>query len=132
MIFDSTVWIDYSRGVINSQTDLLDSFLAQGEQSDVCPPIVQEILQGIRKESEYEQMREILFEMNFLMLDPYFVSEEAAKLYRELRRKGVKINKPDDCIIGFYALHFDRVLVHTDKDFDKISKHTKLRFYKGK
>jgi hypothetical protein len=132
MIFDSTVWIDYSRGVINTQTNLLDGFLAQGEPVDICPTILQEVLQGIKKESEYEQLREVLFEMNFLMLDPYFVAEEAAKLYRQLRRKGTTINKPNDCVIAFYAIHFDHVLVHNDKDFDKISKHSKLKVYRTK
>ncbi len=68
--------------------------------------------------------------VNFLNLDGYFVAEEAAKIYRTLRKKGITIRKPNDCIIAFYAIHFNLKLVHNDSDFDKIAKHTKLKIHK--
>jgi predicted nucleic acid-binding protein len=129
MIFDSSVWINYSIGKINKETDLLDSSLARGIPSDMCPPILQEILQGIRSSFDYERTKDMLFEMNLLQLDPYFVAEGAANLYRNLRAKGVTIQKPNDCQIAFYAIHFKLKLVHNDKDYDKIAKHTSLKIY---
>ncbi len=132
MIFDSSVWINYSIGKKNGQTDLLDVYLQQGEQAYLCPPILQEVLQGIREPSEYSRVAGILHEMIFLRLDSYVVAEGAANLYRSLRAKGITIRKPNDCIIAFYAMHFKLMLAHNDADFDKIAKHTPLKVYKPK
>lgn len=130
MIFDSSVWINYLTGKSNLETDLLDNFLATGNIQHVCPPILQEVLQGIRDPLDYQKTRNILFLMNFLQLDPYYVAEEGALIYRTLRKKGVTIRKPNDCLIAFYAIHFKIDLVHSDKDFGKIAKHTALKIYK--
>ena len=129
MIFDSSVWINYLTGKSNVQTDLLDNFLATGSNQHICPPILQEVLQGIRDQSDYQKTRSILILLNFLQLDAYDVAEEAARIYRSLRAKGITIRKPNDCLIAYYAIHFNLELVHNDKDFDKIARHTALKVY---
>jgi len=62
MIFDSTIWIDYLKGVKSKYTDLLDRNLEVYAQVDVhlCPPIFQEVLQGIRITDNYEFIKELL------------------------------------------------------------------------
>ncbi|MBY0434183.1 MAG: PIN domain nuclease [Cyclobacteriaceae bacterium] len=129
MIIDSSVWINYLTGRNTKETELLDRLLSRGIQQQICPPILQEVLQGIREEKDFESTREILFQMIFLNLDPYFAAEGASKIYRALRKKGVTIEKGNDCLIAFYAIHFDLDLVHNDRDFDKIAKHTSLKIY---
>jgi predicted nucleic acid-binding protein len=129
ILFDSSVWINYLKGKIDEKTDLLDSYFSNGIQCFVCPPIVQEVLQGIKNPSDYFQTKETLFQMTFLQLDSYFVAESATMIYRKLRENGVTINKPNDCIVAFYAIHFDIKLAHNDKDFDKIAKHTSLKVF---
>ncbi len=129
MIFDSSVWINYLTGKSNSETDLLDDFLANASTQHICPPILQEVLQGIKDASNYQKTRNTLFLMNFLQLDPYYVAEEGAQIYRALRKKGITIQKPNDCLIAFYAIHFKIELVHNDKDFDKIARHTSLKIH---
>jgi predicted nucleic acid-binding protein len=129
MIFDSSVWINYLTGKGNSETNLLDGFLATGIVQHVCPPIIQEVLQGIKDSADYQKTRNILFLIDFLQLDSYYVAEEGAQIYRALRKKGVTLQKPNDCLIAFYAIHFKLELVHNDKDFDKIAKHTSLKVY---
>jgi predicted nucleic acid-binding protein len=47
---------------------------------------------------------------------------EAARIYFELRRKGVTINSPVDCCIAQIALENGAFLLHRDKDFEKISR----------
>jgi predicted nucleic acid-binding protein len=130
MIFDSSVWINYAIGKSNTETNLLDASLQKGFPFQICPPILQEVLQGIREELDFKKTREVLFALDFLNLDSYYVAEEAATIYRLLRRKGITIEKPNDCIIAFYAIHFKLELVHNDKDFDKIARHTALKVYK--
>ncbi|TAG59706.1 MAG: hypothetical protein EAZ26_14390 [Runella slithyformis] len=53
----------------------------------------------------------------------------AAQLYRGLRKKGVTIRKPNDCLIAYYALHFNIELCHNDVDFDLIAAHNNLKIW---
>jgi predicted nucleic acid-binding protein len=131
MIFDSSVWIDFFQGKKTVHTNLLDELLERYDETDVhiCPAILQEVLQGLRSRENYDLLQELMFSSQFLYLDPYFVAENAAGIYRSLRTKGITILKPNDCQIAFYAIHFKLKLVHTDKDFDKIAKHTSLKIY---
>jgi predicted nucleic acid-binding protein len=131
MIFDSSIWIDFFRGRKSDFTDLLDGKLAEFDTPDVylCPSILQEVLQGINDSDDAELIKNLLFSCKFLLLDSYWVAEKSAEIYRNLRKKGITINKPNDCIIAFYAIHFDIKLAHNDKDFDKIAKHTSLKVF---
>ena len=130
MIFDTSVWIDFSRGKKTSLADLLQHRIYDDLKVYVCPPVYQEILQGVKNEKELEEIRGLLLSLDFLLLDPYFVAEGSATIFRQLQKVGVTIRKPNDCIIAFYAIHFNLKLVHSDSDFDKIAKHTDLKIYK--
>jgi predicted nucleic acid-binding protein len=65
-----------------------------------------------------------------LQLPPIQAAVGSADLYRSLRKKGLTIRKCNDCLIAFYAIEFSTALVHSDSDFDLISKHTKLKTWK--
>jgi predicted nucleic acid-binding protein len=131
MIFDSSIWIDYLRGNKTPSTNLLDRLLDEYTVPNVhlCPAIFQEILQGINQKDNPLLIKDLLLTSQFLQIDSYFAAENAATLYRSLRIKGITIRKPNDCLIAFYAIHFKLELVHNDKDFDKIAKHTSLKVY---
>ena len=53
--------------------------------------------------------------------------EEAAALYRFLRTKSFTIRKPFDCLISVIAMHHEIPILHNDRDFDHIARHTSLR-----
>jgi predicted nucleic acid-binding protein len=53
----------------------------------------------------------------------------AAKLYRNLRKKGITIRKPNDCLIAYYAITNDIELVHNDSDFDLIAENSTLKIW---
>lgn len=129
MFFDSSIWIDFLNGKQTSHAALLQNRIKSYSTVYVCPPIYQEVLQGIRDDKKLEEIRDLILSLNFLTLDSYFASDGAISIYRLLRKKGITIEKPNDCLIAFYAIHFKLELVHNDKDFDKIAKHTSLKVY---
>ena len=47
---------------------------------------------------------------------------EASNIYRTLRKEGITIRKPIDCMIAAVALHNNIPLIHNDKDFYPIEK----------
>ncbi|MBS1487731.1 MAG: PIN domain nuclease [Bacteroidetes bacterium] len=130
MIFDTSVWIDFSRGKNTRLADVLQKRIRNDQKVYICPPIYQEILQGIKTENELIETKSLLMSLDFLSLDAYFASEGAANIFRQLQRHGITVRKPNDCIISFYAIHFNLKLVHNDSDFDKIARYTLLKIFK--
>ncbi len=51
----------------------------------------------------------------------------AAGVFRSLRKQGVAIRKPVDCMIASVAIEHDVPLLHNDRDFDYIAKYSNLR-----
>lgn len=96
----------------------------------LTPTIFQEILQGIRDDFKYLQIKEMLSYFTVLELPPIRAAVGAADLYRSLRKKGVTIRKSNDCLIAYYALEFSCSMAHADFDFDLISKHVGLKILK--
>ena len=127
LIFDTSVWIDFLKDKSNPEADLLTSYINQEDQVLLIPTILQEVLQGIREDSQYRQIKEIFSYFTVLQLSPVQAAIGAAELYRGLRKKGVTIRKSNDCLIAFYAIGFSAPLVHLDSDFELISKHSKLK-----
>ena len=130
-LFDTTVWIDFIKGIDNRQTQLLGETISQEPRFVlITPTVLQEILQGLRTESDFNRTKTIL--ESFQMLSPGWadISVDAARLYFTLRKKGVTIRKSTDCLIAQIALYFDILLVHNDVDFDHIAQHTPLRTFR--
>jgi predicted nucleic acid-binding protein len=130
LIFDTSVWIDFLRNKSNPPSDLLTSYIEKNDQVLLTPTILQEVLQGIRDDAQYQHVKEILSYFTILQLPPIQAAVGAAELYRSLRKKGLTIRKSNDCLIAFYAIEFSTVLAHSDSDFDLIGKHTKLKIWR--
>jgi predicted nucleic acid-binding protein len=132
LIFDTSVWTDFLRNKSTPASDLLADYIEQNDQILLVPTILQEILQGIREDTQYHHIKEILSYFSVLQMSPVQAASGAAELYRALRKKGLTIRKSNDCLIAFYAIEFSTMLVHSDNDFDLIGKHSKLKTWKGK
>jgi predicted nucleic acid-binding protein len=52
---------------------------------------------------------------------------EAAAIYRRSRHGGVAVRKLVDCLICAVAIRAGATVVHRDKDFDLIARHTAIR-----
>ena len=126
VLVDTSVWIDFFLGAEVLHVELLERLLREGE--DICTSgvILTEVLQGIRRESDYERT---MHYMDSLLYLPSAKSTfiKAADMYRSLRRKGVTIRKPIDCMIAAVALMHDVSLLHNDRDFDQLAAHCGLK-----
>src|SRR5882724_1036560 len=123
MIFDTSVWIDFLRNKRNPPSDLLAEYIETNDLILLVPTILQEILQGIREDAQYRHIKDILSYFTVLQVSPVQAVIGAAELYRTLRKKGLTIRKGNDCLIAYYAIEFSATLVHSDNDFDLISKY---------
>jgi len=126
VLVDTTVWIDFFADRIEPHVAALQELIENEEDLCLCGVILAEVLQGIQSDADYIKTKDYLAELIFLpMRQATFV--RAAEVYRSLRKRGGTIRKPVDCMIASVAIEHDIRLLHNDRDFDYIAKHSKLR-----
>jgi len=125
ILVDTSAWIDFFQGAASRENTLLKDCLSQREHIFTAGVIVQEILQGIRDDSQHRTVREYLF--LFSKIDIQFSDyEDAADIYRNLRKRGITIRSPIDCLIAALAIRHRLFLLHKDRDFTVIARHHPL------
>ena len=116
-LIDSSVWIDF----LNNKTDnSIDKCIALN-QSGIMSLIYTEVLQGA-KQNKFDTYCAYLSAQPFYTLKDGKTSyEQAAQIYRKCRKQGITIRSSIDCLIAQCAIENDLILLHNDKDFDKIA-----------
>jgi predicted nucleic acid-binding protein len=125
VIVDSSIWIDYLNGAINSYTEWLDKELFR-QRIGLTDLILCEVLQGIRTDVRFLQVREYLLNFQVFGFGGIAMATAAAQNYRTLRKRGVTVRKPMDCLIATFCILEDHDLLHRDGDFDAFEKHLGL------
>lgn len=128
-LVDTSVWIDFFNGKVNPATNLLTELLEEDSEIFTSPVIIQEILQGIKSDKDHDILKEKLFSLNILSIDPIEAALGASDLYRELRKKGITIRETNDILIAFHCIYCNIPILHKDRDFGLISKHSDLKLY---
>ena len=129
VLVDTTVWVDFFNDKDTAQVRLLERYLLEGVDICTCGVIFTEVLQGIRKDSDYMKTRARFDAFLFLPMERQtFVT--AADMYRKLRKRGITIRKTVDCIIAAVAIEHDIPLLHNDRDFNPIEKVIGLKVVK--
>jgi predicted nucleic acid-binding protein len=126
VLVDTTVWIDLFRGKATAEAAEVERLLREGEDICTCGVVLTEVLQGIRADEDYRRTLSRFDELLFLPMGrETFV--RAAGLYRDLRREGITVRKPIDCMIAAVCLEHDASLLHNDRDFDPMAAHCGLK-----
>jgi predicted nucleic acid-binding protein len=124
ILVDTSVWIEIFRDKTGHVAKAFKEII--GAQNYALSRFHQlELLQGARNEKEWELLDGYLTTQYYLETSD-ITWQQAARIFFELRRKGVTINSPIDCCIAQIALEWDAVLLHRDKDFEKISRNRPL------
>ncbi len=84
--------------------------------------IYQEVLQGVASKHEFERVSEYLGSQTFYHpVDPVQSYREAALIYFRCRRAGVTIRSAIDCLIARVAVEHGLMLLHDDRDFERMA-----------
>ena len=116
-IVDSTVWVDYFRGVDTAQTTWLDRSVGS-EPLALTDLILCEILQGVRDDRTLVSLQQDLAAFPVLLNGGLDVAIAAASHYRTLRQKGRTVRGSIDCLIATFCLLRGHELLHNDRDYD--------------
>ncbi|KLU23118.1 twitching motility protein PilT [Caballeronia mineralivorans PML1(12)] len=126
-LVDSSVWIDYFRGVTSPETDKLDAMLGT-EALLTGDLIVAEVLQGFSAESEFNTARQLMTtRLSVVSLVGPDNAVQAARNYRALRAQGVTIRKTIDTLIATYCIENGVSLLFSDRDFNPFVDYLGLR-----
>ena len=127
VLVDTSVWIDAFNGKTTWQVKLFKKLIEEDFQIVLCPIIIQEILQGIKAENQFQEIKDTLSGFEVLIIDVIQAAHGAAALYRSVRKHGFTVRKSNDCLIAFYAIYHEVDLLHNDIDFDRIARHSALK-----
>jgi predicted nucleic acid-binding protein len=125
IVVDTTVWADFL-GAKGTSFDLhLTELFERGDAIALTNPIYCEILQGIRDQTKFAEVRDILRSYPILRLRELDTFEQAAGIYRDGRRRGFIIRKTIDCLIASTGAE----LYHNDRDYEFIARVRNLKIY---
>jgi predicted nucleic acid-binding protein len=125
ILVDSSVWIDYFRGSVTPETELLDQLLGQ-EIIATGDLILAEVLQGFQPDKDFNQAKKLMTSLMVVDLVGRDNAVQAAKNFRTLRAQGVTVRKTMDTLIATYCIENDVSLLFSDRDFDAFVQHLGL------
>ncbi len=128
ILVDTSVLIDLFAGRENRPTLRLRQLIRDSEPFYVAPPIIREVLQGARNETEWRRLRLYLTsQMRVDVADRLASEVAAARIYFDCRRRGLTVRSAADCLIAQIAIENSLVLLHNDRDFEAIRKVRPLK-----
>jgi predicted nucleic acid-binding protein len=100
-----------------------------GGEDDVAvtEPVVMELLAGVRSRRDLIDTRRLLLNLRMLRVGGLDTYERAAAISRLCRAQGDTVRRGIDCLIASVAIRDGVSILHMDRDFDVIARHTDLR-----
>lgn len=126
ILVDSSVWIDYFRGVATPQSDRLDGLLGR-EPLATGDIVLTEVLQGFTSDRDFNQALRLLSSLTLVQIGGEDVVVQAARNFRALRALGVTVRKTIDTLIATRCLQDGHALLYSDRDFDPFVEHLGLQ-----
>jgi predicted nucleic acid-binding protein len=122
ILVDTSVLIDYLKGHESDKTHIFEDIMKRKIFWGISVYTYQELLQGARDEKEFATLKGYLQTQKIYFLPSHSSTfENAARLYFDLRRKGITLRGTLDVLIALTAIHYELELLHDDKDFDAIA-----------
>ena len=130
ILVDTSVLVDFFRGIKNSGSVKLETILKGNIPFGISSFIYLEVLQGAGSIKEYNLLRTYLSSQRFYNpIDAVESFARAAKIYMSCRKKGITVRSTIDCLIVETAMENDLLLLHNDHDFELIQQVVPIKFY---
>ena len=106
----------------NEATERLAEIEVRRRPLGITAVIYQEVLQGAASRAKFDYLAEYLGSQIFYHhVQPVESYWEAALIYFRCRRAGVTIRSDIDCLIARIAIEHGLILLHDDRDFEKMA-----------
>ncbi|MYC38069.1 MAG: PIN domain nuclease [Chloroflexi bacterium] len=122
---DSSAWIEFLRNT-GSLVCLRLHDLLRAENVATCDAVRMEVLAGARDDLQLATVSRALDQATVIPMQSTDY-DTAAALYRRCRRQGETVRKLLDCLIAAVAIRAGIPVLHNDRDFDVLARHTELQ-----
>lgn len=130
ILVDTSVWISFFNKEDSRAAKRLKRLLESEEDLCLTDLILVEILQGIKDDNLFEEIKNYLLTFPILRARNLDTFIHAAQIYRLCKKKGKPVKKTIDTIISAVALENGVEILHQDKDFEQIASCTNLKIYR--
>jgi predicted nucleic acid-binding protein len=128
IVVDTSAWVELVRRTESPVHRRLDAAITQREDVAVTEVIVAEVLAGATSEHELVRLRQLLLGFPLLPLHGLAGHMQAAALARQCRRAGAALRRGiTGCLVAVPAIEAGAPVLHSDRDFDVLARHTPLR-----
>ena len=128
ILVDTSAWVEYLRQTDSPVRAIVRDLL--GDELAICDAIRMEVLAGARDESHLQDLKGVLTAATSIpTVEADY--EDAATLYRDCRRQGHTVRSLVDCLIAAVAIRNGVPVLHGDRDFEALARHTELEIYRG-
>lgn len=127
ILVDTSAWVEEIRRTRSPAHLALTRLLNGGSTIAVTEPVVMELLAGVRSTRELRALRSRILSFPILRVDHLSTYERAAAVWRLCRVAGEPVRNTTDCLIAAVAIREDVPVLHADRDFEAIARHTDLR-----
>ena len=103
MIVDTTVWVDYFRGVTNPEAEWVHAELDR-QRLGLTDLILCEVLQSVGDDGAAKAVERELRKLEVFDMCAADLAREAARNYRTLRGHGQTVRKTIDCLIATFCI----------------------------
>lgn len=131
LLVDTSVWsLAFRRDKPGATPEVseLHRALQSGDSIYITGVVLQELLQGFRKPKAHQQIVSHFESLPLLVPDreDYI---QSAELHNHCRAKGVQVGTID-ALLAHLCIRHDLIMLSTDKDFEYISKLTRLEIWR--
>ena len=116
VLVDTSVWVDFFNDFESPEAIKLAELIDDEEDLAVCGVVLAELFQGFRRRETVDDLEAFFRDMPCLTPiepDTYFA---AAKLFRDLRARGITVRSTIDCLIARLAEEHSTYLLAKDRD----------------
>ena len=126
IVVDTSAWVELLRATESPVHLRLQQALRDSEDVCVTEVVLAEVLAGARDEQRAEELRGTLLGFTLLPLDGLDAFERAAGLYRACRAAGETLRGIADCLVAVPAIAAGAPVLHAERDFGKLARHSTL------
>jgi hypothetical protein len=127
ILVDTSAWIELLRASGHPAHLTLRHHLQRRSPIATTEPVMMELLAGARTAAEHSRLRARLMALPRLAVGGLEDYGAAADLYRACRTRGATVRRLIDCLIAAVAIREGATVLHNDRDFELLARHTRLR-----
>lgn len=129
ILIDASAFIEFLNRTGSRADTLIERLISNNDDIALADITLTEILQGIKTDREYRDVKASLLTFPILSLKSAESYIAAAELYRKYRKKGLTVRSTVDLLVAQIALEHRAALLHNDRDFDALAQVCDIRIY---